>query len=381
MCKILLSSILSFIILTSFNLSAQEAKLQKVEISDSILSSSGHYEMKKRIITEKAIKFDIAKKQSKTLNITMQTDDFKDSYKKLKKIIKKSKAIILSTNQNQYNRNKRINISLSTDKEGFAEIQSNINKLGFLESQNLVTNNKRNKNQLYEMELKHLIGKVLVYEAEFKKMDSDNPNYLSFLKTIETLNDRVFNLQKQLTQNTQITHKYIIHIVLHEKHSEPLSDSFRFVNMPGGEYNYLMIDTPKDGLSSKAYHGWGIKYMFSSGKSYVILNIMKARDNTESKEQVKEIFVYAYGADFYPRYLGSGKRMFLNLYSGFTIGGAYFTAEDNIIHTFQATAHLGLELIKTKRLLMDLKAGYFLPLEENRNLRGYLFTGSLNFMF
>jgi hypothetical protein len=97
---ILIMTFLSIIIYS------QESKIQQVEMSDSILSSSNNYEMKRRIITEKAIKFDIAQKQSKTLYITIQTDDFIASYKKLRKVIEKSKATILSTKQNQYNRNK-----------------------------------------------------------------------------------------------------------------------------------------------------------------------------------------------------------------------------------------------------------------------------------
>jgi len=373
--------VLSFLTIIIYSKELQEAALGDIEISDSILSSSGNYKLKKRIITEKAIKFDIVNKQSKNLDITLQTDNFEKSYKKLKKIVKRSKSIILSTNQNQYLRNKGIRIVLSTNKEGFDDIQDNINKLGMLENQNLTTNNNTKKNKIYEMELKHLINKVLIYESEFKKMDSENPNYLSFLKTIETLNDEVFELQKKLTQNVQKTNKYIVNIDLHERHSEPLGDDFQLINMPGGEYSYLMVDTPKKGLSSDAYHGWGIKYMFSKGKSYIVLNVLKSMDNVGEDTQMKEIFIYAYGVDFYPRHLGSGRRTFLNLYSGFTIGGVYFTAEDDTKNTFQATAHLGLELLKTSRLILDIKAGYFLPLKENRNLRGYMFTGALNFMF
>lgn len=328
----------------------------------------------------KPVNFSIGMTLTQILDISIQTLDFENDYDKISKLIEKYKAVVVSTNQNQYSRSKNSRISLWFTEENFKNFQKDLKEIGSVESQNLTTQNNKNQNELLQMELDYVVLKKQTYEKEFAKMEANNQNYLNFWQTIQNFNDRIFEIKKSIKLNNQQNTYYTVNLNLYEYHSEPL-DSFEFINMPGIEYNHLIIDTPEKELSSEKYHGVAIKYMFSKGKSYIVLDVLKTIDNVENETQIKEIFTYGYGADFYPKHLGAGRRMFLNPYSGFTLGGSYFTSEKDSIHTFYLTAHLGLELIKTRYLIMDIKGGYFLPFSHNRNFRGYLLTGSMNFMF
>ncbi|MBN2695157.1 hypothetical protein JXR93_10900 [bacterium] len=351
---------------------------------NSVSSKSIQIDNNNQNIYGKTADFSVSKSDglTQTLNISIETDDFQNDYDKLMSIIKETDGVTFETNQAQYYRSKNIKLHIWFSKENFYKAEKKVKKIGYTKYQNLTTTNNANQNEILEMELEHTIQKKISYEKQLERLESNQDLYLSFWNTIKDLEDKIFQYRKTLKQNKQQNEFYILIVDLDEKHSEPM-DSFEFINMPGVEYNYFHVDTPKKELSSKKYHGAAIRYMFSKGKSYIILNVMKTLDkiSSENKTEIQEIFTYAYGVDFYPKYLGSGRRMFLNLFSGFSFGGAYFTADSNTIHTFQVTAHLGLELLKTNYVLWDIKAGYFLPFNENRNFRGYLFTSGINFMF
>ena len=125
--------------------------------------------------------------------------------------------------------------------------------------------------------------------------------------------------------------------------------------------------------------------MFTRGKSYFNLGVYRAIDNnTADTSLINELFMMNFGQDFYPRNFGRGKRRFLNLYTGYQIGGFISNQNNNKNSVFIPNANLsfGVELIKTKHILVDNKVSYFLPLNElNRNMRGILYQASFNFVF
>jgi hypothetical protein len=99
---------------------------------------------------------------------------------------------------------------------------------------------------------------------------------------------------------------------------------------------------------------------------------------------INEFFTFEFGQDFYTRYFGRGNRKFFNLYSGYAIGGAIINRWDDKNTRFAAFTNLsmGVEILKTKHILIDTKGSYFLPLADiNRNTRGIMLSASFNFVF
>ncbi|WP_354582513.1 hypothetical protein [Hymenobacter sp. UYP22] len=158
-----------------------------------------------------------------------------------------------------------------------------------------------------------------------------------------------------------------------------------FVNMPGMEYAYLRLDNPRIGLTSPAYQGYAIKYLFTRGKSYFNLGVYKpTTTNKTDSAFVNELFVINFGQDFYPRNFGRGRRRYLNLYTSYQVGGFILNRNDDQKNDFIPNLNLGLgvELIKTRHILLDTKASYFVPLtSRSRDLRGLLGQASFNFVF
>ena len=160
-----------------------------------------------------------------------------------------------------------------------------------------------------------------------------------------------------------------------------------FVNMPGVEYGYLRLDNPKPGLTSRAYQGYAVKYLFTRGKSYFNLGVYKPLEkNSTDADFVNELFVINFGQDFYPRNFGRGRRRYLNLYTSYQVGGFILSRNSDqrgeFIPNLNLNLGLGLELLKTRHVLLDTKASYFVPLNDrSRDLRGLLGQASFNFVF
>jgi hypothetical protein len=202
----------------------------------------------------------------------------------------------------------------------------------------------------------------------------------SNLQTIASLEVNINQLQQNAgDQMCKVS------FTINDEMSTPNNSRVSFVNMPGIEYGFLKIENPTAGVSAKAYQGATIKYMFTRGKSYFNLGVYRAiENNTTDTSLINELFVMNFGQDFYPRNFGRGKRRFLNLYTGYQIGGFISNQNNNKNSVFIPNANLsfGVELIKTKHILVDNKVSYFLPLNElNRNMRGILYQASFNFVF
>lgn len=154
--------------------------------------------------------------------------------------------------------------------------------------------------------------------------------------------------------------------------------------MPGLETQFLRFENPTEDLIDDYYMGAALRYMFTRGRSYFAIGVMKnIAQSNDSPTLVMDIFSYAFGKDFYPRYFGRGQNTFFNPFSGFEIGGIVFTSEENISHDFTFEPHIGIELFKNQYIILDTRIGYIFPInalkiESHRGLKHYF---SLNFVF
>ena len=229
------------------------------------------------------------------------------------------------------------------------------------------------ENNIYARQLRDSLV-IGVRGEESKRKISNN------LQTIASLEVNINQLQQNASDQM-----CKVQFTINDEMSTPNNSRVSFVNMPGIEYGFLKIENPASGISAKSYQGATIKYMFTRGKSYFNLGVYRAMDNnTADTSLINELFIINFGQDFYPRNFGRGKRRFFNLYTGYQIGGFISNQNNNRNSVFIPNANLsfGVELIKTKHILVDNKASYFLPLNElNRNMRGILYQASFNFVF
>lgn len=170
--------------------------------------------------------------------------------------------------------------------------------------------------------------------------------------------------------------------MLKVKEENPLSNepNFSFVNMPGVQYSFF-IPANLDGESfPESMNGYAIKYLINRRKIYLELGLFKSNQNSETI-RYNELYKFGIGQDFYLTHLGRGTRKFMNLYSGFNLGVFILTGDEDNLVLWYAAPSIGLEIYKNKNFLLNTKAGYFLPFEENRNMRGLLIETSFNVVF
>ena len=216
----------------------------------------------------------------------------------------------------------------------------------------------------------------------------DPDNYRAVQGQVDAAVAQLRNRRLELNALTQHGGQAYVTLRLFDEVSFPVANrKVNFVNMPGVEFGYLHLDNPRPGFSAANYRGYAVKYLVTRGKSYFNLGIYKAvQPSTEPGDSlfINELALINFGQDFYPRNFGRGKRRYLNLYTGYQIGGFIANRNNEKKSEFIVNANLslGLELLKTKHVLLDVKESYFLPIHrESRNLRGLLTQASFNFVF
>ena len=140
---------------------------------------------------------------------------------------------------------------------------------------------------------------------------------------------------------------------------------------------------PTENYSSDYYKGVSLKYLLTKGKSYLKIGALKGEKSKSDKLEVySELFQFSFGQDFYTKHLGRGEYKILNLYSGYDIGGMIATGKgkDNLFLPF-LKLHVGLEIFKSKHVLIDNKVSYLVPFKKNLEFRGLVYCASLNFVF
>ncbi len=260
------------------------------------------------------------------------------------------------------------------------KLDSLVATFGYLSESNYSTTNFNDRIEQLKNELADEQEKLAKYSSK-----PDSNTYKNYIFETEKNISRIRKSIREIDVNDSLV--WVSLNVYNEMSTPSNSGSSRvsFVNMPGFEVGYLFVENPKVGLSSTAYQSLTCKYMFTRGKSYINLGVFKdANANAADSSRIRELFLINFGQDFYPRHFGRGKRQFLNLYTGYQLGGFITNRNNDNTSSFipNANVSLGLELYKSKYILLDNKVSYFLPLNDlNRNLRGILYNISLNFVF
>ncbi|MBJ6111682.1 hypothetical protein JAO73_21855 [Hymenobacter sp. BT523] len=208
----------------------------------------------------------------------------------------------------------------------------------------------------------------------------------SLRRDLDRATERLLNVREQQANIAGHARQAYVTLRLYDEVSFPTGNRrVSFVNMPGVEYAYLHLDNPKAGLTSPAYSGVALKYLVTRGKSYLNLGMYRpVSGNTGEEDFVNELFVINFGQDFYPRNFGRGRRRYFNLYTCYQLGGFILNRNNDRGTEFIPNLNLGIgvEIFKSKHVLLDTKASYFVPLHDHsRDLRGVLGQAAFNFVF
>jgi hypothetical protein len=271
----------------------------------------------------------------------------------------------------------QIRFIFQTDSAGIMAISDKANSIGVVTMRNYRSINIQERLELLSIDIRYLEEMIIYYQKQPAQEQEKKNIYINEVFENEK---KLFKLKKEKEKLESGVHIYYGSVFLAEEHYTPKTTNIDFVNMPGAEYRVLRIETQHPNLSAAFYRGGGLRYMFTRGKSAVSVGVLKA-ENFSSETAFTELFYFNFGQDFYSRYLGRGRRRFLNVYTGYTAGGVFATGNARKRTFFQITPHIGIELFKSRHVLLDLNAGYLIPFYENRNLRGWTGGVSFNFVF
>jgi len=327
---------------------------------------------------------------SRQLKVSLQVEDLHDGLAAAERWVNRMGLEVLEAQNNREESwNRKAVMTFSVPDTLFGSLKDSLSRLGKPVDYSLELVNKRDEIEKLEHELRFRQSEREIYARELQGVDRvrESESYSSLWDKSREIDGQIFQLEEGLLEARQQVRGNIVTLTIEEPSEPPTTTSkhwVEFTNMPGVEFTYLQIENPKGGLSGEAYAGASVRYLFTKGKSYLILGVLKNLDQPEGDTTVyNDVFQYAYGTDFYPSHFGRGQRSYLNLYSGFTIGGLFLSSTAKNEHILQVTPHVGIELYKGKQTLLDIRGGYLLPLDSdlNLNLRGWTVSPSFNFVF
>lgn len=305
------------------------------------------------------------------------------SVSQLNEFIQKEHATVYNTDLNT----RRYSCSFQMKVTGMDRLDQLASKMGYVTQNSFNSHNYQERIKNIEMQKSSKKYENDILYAQLKDTMIERRNRESIQnKILNNLNAiSNYEIEANTLRMNASDSMVLVNFTIEDELSTPSNSRVSFVNMPGIEFGYLVVENPKPGLSAAAYYGPNIKYMFTRGKSYFNLGVYKPTVNkTSDTSLINELFIINFGQDFYPRNFGRGKRRYLNLYTGYQIGGFITNRNNDKNSVFIANTNVsfGLELLKTKHVLIDNKVSYFLPLNEtNRNMRGILYQASFNFVF
>lgn len=263
-------------------------------------------------------------------------------------------------------------------------VDSMIASLGYVSMKELHSYNQDNQKTEAQLQLEYLLKSKEEYEKMQQKIDSvKSAKYYEHWEKTRHIDSQIYAVKKKIKMLEAVDNVYTIKVVISDETTSPSYSRVNFVHMPGVEYTYLMIEQPKTGLSHEVYQGLNLKYLFTKGKSFFELGAYKANKDSVKSDSLafQELFMFEFGQDFYSRHFGRGGNKFFNLYIGYKTGMAVASNDRTVTWIPTVSPNIGVELFKNKYICIDTRANYFLPLVENRNLRGWAFSGAFNFVF
>ncbi len=309
---------------------------------------------------------------------TIYAIDFNAAKAKFFEFVAKNNIEIENQNESKTD----VEVKFSLNQGQYKSYDSLIGSLGYSAYKNVNTVNNNTRVAEIKLELAYLKQKKESYSELLQKLDEKAANYLTLWNEQKTLEENIFNKEKELIAYNKKENNYHVDLDLNEERTSPENTKVSFVNMPGLEYSVLNIESPQSGISARNYQGYFLKYLFTKGKSYGTIGVYKSNQLAKSDSTAySDMFVLGFGQDFYSRHLGRGSRKCFNLYSGYSIGGIAATGKTSSSTLFYISPSVGLELFKNRYFLLDTKVNYFLPLSNNRYLRGISYCASFNFVF
>lgn len=311
-----------------------------------------------------------------TVDISVYSPNFDKVEDILKKFFKKTSASTVFLKNTQ----SKITTQFYIDKKYKTSFDSIAKVIGYVHQAEVKTTNYGTQQDRVNIDIQYYKNRKDVYEKEIELRKQKNEKYDEYWHEVRRIEATLFNLQKDINALKK-EHNYIITLTIYDDNVDLTKRRIKWVNMPGVSFDMLWVENPTLGISQKLYQGFSLKYMFTRGKSYAKLGALKAVTK-DTLPTYTELFQFSFGQDYYTKHFGRGKRKFLNLYSGYDIGGAFATGSD-IKNKFLPflKIHLGVELFKGKRILLDNKVSYFVPFAYNREFRGLAYSASFNFVF
>ncbi|MCB9496798.1 MAG: hypothetical protein H6686_07945 [Fibrobacteria bacterium] len=328
---------------------------------------------------------------ARRVHLTIQVGELEGGMNRVQSLRSRFEAILLDAENNRAETwKKTATMEMGVPGDRLEVFKDSLLHLGEVVEFRQETVNRRDEIEKIVLELQFRRQQRDVYAAELASTNKSTESriYHDLWEKAREIDGQIFRLEQNLLQARQEVRGNTIDLTLREASEVPTETSRRwveFTNMPGGEFVWLSIENTKDGRSGSAYTGGSVRYLFTKGKSYLVLGVLKNVDDEIVRDTttVRDIFQYGYGTDFYPSHFGRGKRNFLNLYSGFTLGGLFLSSKSENENVLFVSPHVGLELLKTRQLLVDVRGGYLLPLSStwNLNLRGWTVHPAVNFVF
>jgi hypothetical protein len=323
-----------------------------------------------------------AQTDSAYISTTVETDIYTTSY-----AVSHDKILqFLTSNhikvQSQNEQKSSLNIKFQVNESVFNAYNTLIGELGYVSSNEVNATNNFQKVSELELELNYLKQQKESYRLVLEKLEVQSDRYLSIWEELKKTEEKIFTKERELLSHRNKENTYSVSLMLRDEITRPENNRVSFVNMPGGEFSILRIESPQAGISSDTYYGYFLKYLFTKGKSYATIGAYKSTSkNPQDTTMFNELFSFGFGQDFYSRHFGRGDNRYFNLYSGYTIGDILATSKTVKSNIFYLSPAIGLEILKTRFILLDTKVCYFVPLSYNKNLRGWSFNMAFNFVF
>lgn len=319
--------------------------------------------------------------------IIMISDKYEKNYKLLQDYTFRNTGFKLIDEKYTANAAKLI---LIADSTSFLNLLNFLPTIGNIQYKKITTGSSLLQVKELESEISHTEEKITKYQTMLSQND-----------TFEYSKKRLQSLIKQnedMLESNRTTYKkmlsgknyFIVELDINNSFIQPgsvddeeIGLERKWVNMPGAEFSLLRVENPKKGISSNFYSGLQVKYIFTKGKDYIQLGAWKSTSSALDSSTFKELFLFSFGQDFYSKRWGKGSRKFLNLYTGYNTGILLLSDGNNRVILPQLSPAIGLDIFKTKHVLLDTRVNYFLPISSKyyENLRGLTFSASFNFVF
>ncbi|MDR2963933.1 MAG: DUF4349 domain-containing protein [Bacteroidales bacterium] len=315
--------------------------------------------------------------ESITVNIEILSNHYAQSMQTLQSFMQGIECCV--EEQRFQEHSSRIHVNLS--KKDFDALNALLPSLGSVSNRSEKRINNTEKITEKTQELQFLQQKRDSYTQILAKFDADSDTYLKLWRELQQIETDIRRIETSLQSLQTSQQIYAVELSLQDDVIVPSSSRVSFVNMPGFEYSLLRVENPLSDFSQPLYQGFSLKYILTRGKSFINLGIFKNMEQAQGNE-LTDMFMISFGQNFYSRYLGRGNRRFFNPYTGYMIGGVYASGENRTKSFAYILPEFGVELYKSRYVMLDCKAQYLMPItKENKNLRGLMLSAALNFVF